>query len=140
MGPFVGFLWSVGCHFCVSLSWLILLQGKSAIKFVHEDGIFFLIERFCHGIGQTDEGLLEVAEERGDAVDATRSGVVGAAAGVGAAAAQGADATFRGGIAARGDVVMLPGAVNAAADIAKGDFRLISHADHAGAGEEFSVH
>lgn len=42
---------------------LICRRGKSAIKFVHEDGIFFLIERFCHGIGQTDEGLLEVTEE-----------------------------------------------------------------------------
>lgn len=140
MGPFVDFLWSVGRHFCVSLSWLILLRGKSAIKFVHEDGIFFLIERFCHGICLSDEGLLEVAEERGNVVDGAGAGVVGAAAGVGAAVAQSADATFRCGIAACRDVVVLFGAVNAAADVAKGDFRLISHAYHAGAGEEFSVH
>ena len=140
MGPFVDFLWSVGRHFCVSLSWLILLRGKSAIKFVHEDGFFFLIERFRQFIRQADEGLLEVTEEGGDVVDSTRPCIVGAAAGVGAAAAQSADATFRCGIAACRDVVVLFGAVNAAADIAKGDFRLISHAYHAGAGEEFPVH
>lgn len=140
MGPFVDFLWSVGRHFCVSLSWLILLRGKSAIKFVHEDGIFFLIERSRQFIRQTDEGLLEVTEEGGDVVDGARPCVVGAAAGVGAAVAQSADAAFRGSIASCGDVVVLFGAVNAAADITKGDSRLISHAYHAGAGEEFSVH
>ena len=75
--------------------------------------------------------MLEVAEERGDLVDGAGSGVVGAAAGVETAVTQHAEFAFGGGIAARGNVVMLPGTVDTASDVPEGDFRLIPHADHA---------
>lgn len=110
------------------------------IKLLHKEWIALGVEELGNGIGRADEELLALAEEGGYLIPMAGGHAVGAAAGVLAAPVQGAELACGRAVAACGDEVVLPRAIDAMVHIAEGDVRVIALPNEARTGEDVAIH
>ena len=109
------------------------------VKALQEVRVAFFVEGAGELVCGFDKEFFGAAEEWRNTVDETGGGVVGAAAGVGAAFSQFAQFAGGGSVATVGNNPLLARAVDAVVDVAEVELRLISNADKARAGEEIAV-